>query len=137
MFFFFSSFRYNKFRQSIEIAEQNLQIHHLSTAASTPDEVTHEQENIPRARSLDTVNISYEFEHLSNFLSYDTFIQDLLSHNLYSMSGVSSNGQSSTSSNNNNQQTNNNDQQNGNLFWFNALVGRVFFDFLTHQHWTR
>lgn len=104
-------------------------MHHLSTAASTPDEVMHDNESesaIPRAKSLD-INISYEFEHLSNFLNYDTFIQDLLAQNL----STSSSGQQ----HNNNQS---NDQQNyKNLFWFNALVGRVFFDFLTHPHWTR
>jgi len=131
---------FNKLRQSIEIAEQNLQIHHLSTAASTPDEVTHE-ENIPRTKSLDIGNISYEFEHLSSFLSYDTFIQDLVNQNLYSLNqsvnATSSNAQSTNGASSSNNQQNTSDQANSNLLWFNALVGRVFFDFLTHPHWTR
>lgn len=113
------------------MSDQNLKIQHLSTAASTPDEVTHEQEAIPRTKSLDIGNISTEFEHLSNFLSYDSFIQDLISQSPHSP-GASSGPPSNGSQANESQPLNNT-----NLFWFNALVGRVFFDFLTHAHWTR
>ena len=117
------------------MSDQNLKIQHLATAASTPDEVTHEQEAIPRTRSLDIGNISHEFEHLSNFLNYETFIQDLVSQSPYSPGGQAG-GQ--TSGQQNGQSTNESGQPaNINLFWFNALVGRVFFDFLTHAHWTR
>lgn len=118
------------------MSDQNLKIQHLATAASTPDEVTHEQEHIPRTKSLDigNMNLSCEFEHLSNFLNYETFIADMLSQNPHSpgaaggLSGQPANGQ---------QDSGNQSLNNTNLFWFNALVGRVFFDFLTHAHWTR
>jgi hypothetical protein len=128
---------FSRFRSAIESCE-HAPANRSTTTQSTPEErprSVDRSDHMSRTMSLDIGDWQQnDFEHLSSLLSFDTFMQEILGH--------SNGGDSTGSTNTNATATSGNPsipkrQINNNLLWFNALVGRMLFDFLTHSHWTR
>ena len=102
--------------------------------------------------SLDMADFSgQDFEHLSTVLSFDQFMNETLHLN---QTKASANNQNQHSSNNHNNGPTANSSSisssvnianiprslagaDSSLLWFNALVARLMFDFLTNSYWTK
>lgn len=120
-----------RFRSVIESCE-HLTNARSSTTQSTPEERPKSAEHMSRTMSLDIGEWNRdEFKHLTSLLSFDTFMQEILGDSISTANdSFTSNSSAVNPSIPKRLLTNN-------LLWFNALVGRIMFDFLTHPHWTR